>query len=49
MITETPIYDELKSEFDYYAARCEHGLSLWLCEGPMHYPDDNPWGFGSQW
>lgn len=19
---------------------CEHGLSAWLCAGPMHYPDD---------
>ena len=39
-VEPTPIYDEVKAEFDYYAARCEHGLSLWLCEGPMHYPDD---------
>jgi hypothetical protein len=22
---------------------CEHGLSAWLCEGPMHYPADRPY------
>jgi hypothetical protein len=42
MITETPIYDELKSEFDYLRESCEHGLSLWLCAGPGHYPPDDP-------
>ena len=21
-------------------AKCEHGLSAWLCEGPQHYPMD---------
>jgi len=31
-------------EFDYYAGTeidndiCEHGLSLFLCMGPNHYP-----------
>lgn len=21
-------------------AKCEHGMSAWLCEGPQHYPMD---------
>lgn len=31
-------------EFDPYAGTeidndiCEHGMSAWLCMGPMHYP-----------
>lgn len=27
---------------EYEHETCEHGLSAWLCEGPMHYPDDMP-------
>jgi len=24
-------------------ATCEHGMSAWLCEGPSHYPMDDPY------
>lgn len=24
----------------YEEETCEHGLSLWLCDGPNHYPAD---------
>lgn len=27
------------------AKTCEHGLSAWLCEGPMHYPADDEMAF----
>ena len=37
-----------KPDFDAYGAPvedqpedCEHGLSAWLCAGPMHYPQDH--------
>lgn len=40
---DTPIYDELKWDFEFFRRECEHGLSAWLCEGPMHYPPDNPY------
>jgi len=26
-------------------ATCEHGMSAWLCEGPQHYPMDDPSGW----
>lgn len=32
---ETLAIAQMESE-----AECEHGLSLSLCEGPMHYPAD---------
>ena len=25
---------------DFLWPSCEHGLSAWLCAGPMHYPAD---------
>lgn len=44
--TDSPIYDELKAEFEYLEARCHHGMALWLCDDPInHYPPDNPWDF----
>ncbi len=27
-------------EYARVTATCEHGMSAWLCEGPMHYPSD---------
>jgi hypothetical protein len=34
---------EADAFFDSEAAQavCEHGMSLWLCSGPSHYPMDN--------
>jgi hypothetical protein len=29
-------------EYARVTATCEHGMAAWLCEGPMHYPADNP-------
>lgn len=31
MQSPDPFYDE---------EQCEHGLSAWLCSGPMHYSDE---------
>lgn len=38
-IPETDISDEHKRLIDLLYPECEHGMSAWLCEGPMHYSD----------
>lgn len=30
--------NRLRADGEKYE-ECEHGLSLWLCEGPNHYPE----------
>jgi len=37
----------INDTIDFWAemATCEHGLSRELCDGPMHYPADNPYDF----
>lgn len=32
--------DALEADRERDDEQCEHGLSAWLCAGPMHYPDD---------
>jgi hypothetical protein len=44
MPDDTPIFDALVERFyGPEAVSCVHGLSLSLCDGPMHYPPDNPY------
>ena len=38
-----PVGLEYGKLLDYLYPTCEHGLSEWLCEGPNHYPSDNPY------
>lgn len=37
---EDPTYDPDGPHEEVYVEECEHGLSLWLCAGPNHYPMD---------
>lgn len=37
---EDPTYDPDGPHEELYVEECEHGLSLWLCAGPGHYPMD---------
>lgn len=34
--------EEEGAVWDHLNPRCEHGLSLSLCAGPGHYPQDDP-------
>lgn len=46
MPDDTPIFNELVERyFGPEAVPCVHGLSLWLCDGPGHYPPDDETGW----
>ncbi|UIW13315.1 hypothetical protein SEA_CREWMATE_64 [Arthrobacter phage Crewmate] len=36
------LVEEFRHSQTHEGDTCEHGLSAWLCEGPMHYPADRP-------
>lgn len=42
-LDDTPIYNRLTVEHKvwYLQPCCLHGMTPELCEGPMHYPEDN--------
>lgn len=44
MPDDTPIYNQVGRLIfgEDWVEQCTHGLSLWLCEGPQHYPLDQP-------
>ena len=44
-LEESPIGDEYPDLIDWLYPTCEHGLSLDLCDGPNHYPADNPYDY----
>jgi hypothetical protein len=35
-----PPCEEQRTQESDTEPECEHGLSAWLCAGPMHYPAD---------
>lgn len=36
---EFNLHLDAQEAFESEEGECPHGLSLWLCEGPNHYPE----------